>query len=125
MYSYKTGLAIKLLDGKSIDNWLKKQIQNDDIIDSELHNLLKGALSGTEGTTLTDFSEISHYIKNKTFVSELLGEERRVKLNLAKHALFDQNRNIIISGDAGVGKSFFQERLWQNLKTEPQLYKLI
>ena len=125
LYSYKTGLAIKLLDGKSIDNWLKKQIQNDDIIDSELHNLLKGALSGTEGTTLTDFSEISHYIKNKTFVSELLGEERRVKLNLAKHALFDQNRNIIISGDAGVGKSFFQERLWQNLKTEQQLYKLI
>lgn len=116
LYSYKTGLAIKLLDGKSIDNWLKKQIQNDDIIDSELHNLLKGALSGTEGTTLTDFSEISHYIKNKTFVSELLGEERRVKLNLAKHALFDQKRNIIISGDAGVGKSFFSRTLMAELE---------
>lgn len=125
IYSYKTGLAIKLLDGIYIDNWLKKQIHDDDNIDSELHNLLKRALSGTEGTTLTDLSEISHYIKNKTFANELLGEERRVKLNLAKHALFDQKETLLYLVMRELESPFFQEHLWLNLKTEPQLYRLI
>ena len=59
IYSYKTGLAIKLLDGIYIDNWLKKQIHDDDNIDSELHNLLKRALSGTEGTDLVGGAFVS------------------------------------------------------------------
>lgn len=124
IYSYKTGLNIKLLDGISIDNWLKKQIQNEDIIDIKLQNLLNAASSETEETTLTDISEISHYIKNKIFANELLGEERKVKLNLAKHVLFDQKRNIIISGDAGVGKSFFSRTLLAELENRATIIQI-
>ncbi len=124
IYSYKTGLAIKLLEGRTIDNWIKKKLQNDGIIDNELQKLLKGSLSGAEGTTLTDISEISHFIVNRTMANELLGEERKVKLQLAKHALYDQKRNIIISGDAGVGKSFFSRALISELENMASIIEI-
>lgn len=50
LYSYKTGLVIKLLDGKAIDNWIENQ--NYKVKDDKLYNLLKGALNSAEETIL-------------------------------------------------------------------------
>lgn len=110
-YTSKTGLNIKVLEGKNINEWLSQKEQNKDIVDNSLYILLRDAISGSDCSELVDIASISNHINRKDYICSLFGEKRKKQLDLAKQLLLEQKQSIIITGEAGVGKSFFSRAL--------------
>lgn len=109
-YSLKTGLGIKLITANELMDWLHAggETLNQDLLNgTQIQRLIQEAVSKSER-----HQDIPHYSQETLAPDDqLIGEVRRVQLQKALQAAKERTGILLVSGEAGVGKSVFSHNL--------------
>lgn len=114
-YSLKTGLRIKLITANELMDWL--QAGGSDLNQALLHGnqiqkLIQEAVSESEQR-----QAVPYYMQESVAPDNcLIGEARRIQLQQAINAAKERTGILLVSGEAGVGKSIFSHNLIKGLE---------
>lgn len=114
-YSLKTGLGIKLITAKELMNWLRNggENTNGDLLDG---TQIKQLIQNAENAAVRQKTKLRGMLETLETDNRLVGEERGRQLRQALAAARNGTGLLLISGEAGVGKSVFSQNLMRGLE---------